>query len=95
MQAKKILYITPGLNIGGAEKFIITLANGLANETNRQVMVSLTAVNSLQAELDKSIQLVALQRRHKFDIIPVLKLRRLIREEKPDLIFCINFTGRY
>ena len=91
MKAKRILYITPGLNIGGAEKFIITLANAMKAETNGQVMVSLAAQNVLQAELDESIRLVPLARKSKFDLVPLRKLRRLVTTEKPDVIFCINF----
>lgn len=91
MQAKKILYITPGLNIGGAEKFIITLANGLSADTNSQTIVSLTEKNVLESELKKEIQLTPLHRRYKLDIVPLLKLRKLISKEKPDIIFCINF----
>lgn len=91
MKAKKILYITPGLNIGGAEKFIITLANGLASQAESQVVVSLVEKNVLSRDLDPSIKFVALPRRSRFDTRPLLQLRRLIREEKPDVIFCINF----
>ena len=91
MKAKKILYITPGLNIGGAERFIITLANGMTTATAGQVMVSLTEKNVLQLELNKEIKFIALDRRSKADLVPVLKLRQLIRTENPDVIFCINF----
>lgn len=91
MKAKKILYITPGLNIGGAEKFIITLANALSAETDSQVIVSMAGQNVLQSELNQNIPLIPLPRRSKFDLIPLRKLRKLIKTEKPDVIFCINF----
>jgi glycosyltransferase involved in cell wall biosynthesis len=91
MQAKKILYITPGLNIGGAEKFIITLSDALSKDTTSQTIVSLTEHNALQPELNKNVRLVPLPRRYKLDRVPVLKLRQLIKTEKPDVIFCVNF----
>lgn len=91
MQAKKILYITPGLNIGGAEKFIITLSTALSQETSNQTIVSLATHNALKSELNKNIRLIPLYRKHKFDILPILRLRKLIYAEKPDVIFCINF----
>ncbi|MGZ8509895.1 MAG: glycosyltransferase [Chitinophagaceae bacterium] len=91
MRAKRILYITPGLNIGGAEKFIITLSNALSEDTTHQTIVSLVSQNALTPELNKSIQFIPLHRKHKLDIVPVLKLRKLIRTEKPDVVFCINF----
>ncbi len=95
MKAKKILYITPGLNVGGAEKFILTLSAALSEKTDSQLMVSLVAHNALQPELNKSIQFIALPRKYKMDILPVLKLRKLIRKEKPDVIFCINFFSYF
>ncbi len=91
MQAKRILYITPGLNIGGAEKFIITLSNALSEDTAYQSIVSLVAQNALTPELNKRIEFIPLHRKYKLDMVPVLKLRKLIRTEKPDVIFCINF----
>lgn len=91
MKAHKILYITPGLNIGGAERFIITLANGMTTATTSQVMVSLAEKNVLQTELHSTVRFFALHRRFKADLVPVLKLRKLIRTENPDVIFCINF----
>lgn len=91
MKTEKILYITPGLNTGGAEKFLITLSAGLKEETKGQCLVSLTDVNVLQSELDESIRFIALPRKSKFDLAPIKQLRKIIKEEKPDLVFCINF----
>jgi glycosyltransferase involved in cell wall biosynthesis len=88
---KKILYITPGLNTGGAEKFLITLSAGLKEATKGQCLVSLTDVNVLQPELDNSIRFMALPRKSRFDLGPVKQLRKIIKEEQPDLVFCINF----
>ena len=87
----KILYITPALSVGGAEKFLILLSNSLINEREKQIVVSLQAVNTLQAELDKRISFIALPRKFKFDLNPVSKLRGLIKRERPSVIFCINF----
>jgi len=95
MKAKKILYITPGLNVGGAEKFVITLSDALAAESESQLLVSLVAHNALHSELNKSIQFITLPRKYKLDILPILKLRKLIRKEKPDVIFCVNFFSYF
>ena len=95
MDHKKILYITPALSVGGAEKFLILLSNSLINEKEKQIIVSLQAVNTLQAELDKKIDFIALPRKYKFDLNPVSKLRRLIKTEQPSVIFCINFYSYF
>ena len=91
----KILYITPALSVGGAEKFLILLSNSFINEKEKQIVVSLQAVNTLQPELDKSISFIALPRKFKFDLNPVSKLRSLIKTEQPSVIFCINFYSYF
>jgi glycosyltransferase involved in cell wall biosynthesis len=91
MSHPKILYITPALSVGGAEKFLILLSNSLVPEKEKQILVSLKAVNTLQHELDDKINFIALPRNNKFDLKPILKLRRLIKLQQPDIIFCINF----
>lgn len=91
MSHPTILYITPALSVGGAEKFLISLANSLVAEKRKQLLVSLKAVNNLQHELDPEIDFVTLPRKYKFDLNPVLKLRRLIQSNQPAVIFCINF----
>ncbi len=91
MSHPKILYITPALSVGGAEKFLILLSNSLVPEKEKQIVVSLKAVNTLQHELDNKIDFITLPRKNKFDLKPILKLRRLIKLQQPEIIFCINF----
>ena len=91
MSHPKILYITPALSVGGAEKFLILLANSLVPEKEKQILISLKDVNTLQSELDAKIDFITLPRKYKFDLKPVFKLRRLIKQEQPGIIFCINF----
>jgi len=91
MSHPKILYITPALSVGGAEKFLILLSNSLVPEKEKQIVISLKEVNTLQSELDPKIDFITLPRKNKFDLKPVFKLRRLIKQEQPGIIFCINF----
>ena len=91
MSHPKILYITPALSVGGAEKFLILLSNSLVTEKEKQIVVSLKAVNTLQHELDDKIEFITLPRKSKFDLNPILRLRRLIKQQQPEVIFCINF----
>lgn len=91
MSHTKILYITPALSVGGAEKFLILLSNSLVAEKEKQIVVSLKAVNTLQHELDDKIEFITLPRKSKFDLNPVLRLRQLIKQQQPQVIFCINF----
>jgi glycosyltransferase involved in cell wall biosynthesis len=91
LSGKSILYVTPALPIGGAEKFLVLLANSLVNDTKSQTVVSLSDNNKLQNEFNRAIRFLPLPRSGKFDIAPLKALRKLIREEKPDIIFCLNF----
>lgn len=95
MPLKKILYITPGLPVGGAEKFLVSLTNALKNHTRKQIIVTLSDNNPLEHEFDNSIEVLKLPRQSKWSLQPVIKLRKCIQEEKPDIIFCLNFFSYF
>jgi len=88
---KTIIYIAPAFPVGGAEKFLILLANSLTKDVRSQIVVSLSDDNKAQDEFNKIIRFLPLPRTGKFDFAPLRTLRRLIRTEKPDIIFCLNF----
>src|ERR1700676_1640570 len=92
---KKIFYVVPAFPVGGAEKFLITLANSMVNETSQQTVVSLSTNNKLQGELDRSINFKPIPRKHKFDIASVRSLRKINNREKPEVIFCLNFFSYF
>jgi glycosyltransferase involved in cell wall biosynthesis len=91
LSRKTIIYIAPAFPVGGAEKFLILLANALANDVRSQIVVSLSDDNKAQDEFAKEIRFLPLPRTGRFDFAPLRSLRRLIRIEKPDIIFCLNF----
>ena len=64
MNHQKILYITPALSVGGAEKFLILLSNSLIPEKEKQIVISLKAINTLQPELDNKIDFITLPRKY-------------------------------
>jgi glycosyltransferase involved in cell wall biosynthesis len=88
---KTILYIAPAFPVGGAEKFLILLANTLETEVRSQIVVSLSDDNKAQHEFSPTIRFLPLPRTGRFDFAPLRTLRRLIRTERPDIIFCLNF----
>ena len=65
MKLKKIIYIAPGLPVGGAEKFLVSLSNSLLKQTSRQIIVSLSDNNPLEKEFDPSIDIVKLPRQYR------------------------------
>jgi glycosyltransferase involved in cell wall biosynthesis len=91
MIRKTILYITPALPVGGAEMFLASICNGLVEDGIRQVLVCLSENAPLKSAFDESIRTHILHRRSKFDIRPARELRRIIQQEHPDHIFCLNF----
>ena len=86
-----LLYITPSLTVGGAEKFLALLSNALSNETRKEILVSLSDSNPLRPEINKEISFHSMPRRKKLDIRAIRRLRKLIKAEQPDVAICLSF----
>ncbi len=91
MKKKDIIYITPALPIGGAEKFMLALSKSLIPFAGKQSIVNLSSVDVLVKEIDPAVAYVPLGRQSKYDIKPLKAFRKKVKEEKPDVLFCINF----
>ncbi|MFC5271570.1 glycosyltransferase [Adhaeribacter terreus] len=88
---KKLFFIVHGLSVGGAEKFLITIANLLNREIFEITIISLSQENPLKADLLPHIQFIEIPRRSKLDVRPLLQLRKYIKLNKPQILFCVNF----
>lgn len=91
MERKTIFLLISGLRVGGAEKFLVSLANGLDAEVFDLHLISFSLQNPLQAELRPDIRFHNFGRRGRFDVRPLLQLRKLMKEVKPDTVFSIGF----
>lgn len=84
----KILFLARQLNIGGAERQLVTLANELANRGHEVVIASYYPGGALSNKLDlKRVRLISLGKRSRWDLLHFyLTLIRVVRQERPDVL---------
>jgi glycosyltransferase involved in cell wall biosynthesis len=95
----KIVLLIPTLDRSGAEKQFTLLATGLPKSEFEVSVVTLTRTGPYEQLLhDANIPVTNLQKRWKFDPFALRKLKRLLREEQPDILhtwlFAANAYGR-
>jgi glycosyltransferase involved in cell wall biosynthesis len=96
---RRILEIIPTLDRSGAEKQLTLLARGLSRDEFDVHVCALTRGGPLEADLvDAGIPVTVIGKRWKLDPYAFWRLRRLIKQLKPDLIhtwiFAANAYGR-
>jgi glycosyltransferase involved in cell wall biosynthesis len=84
----KILFLGRQLNIGGAERQLVILANELASRGHEVVIVSFYPGGALSEKLNSSrIRLISLGKGSRWNLFsPYVKLLRIMREERPDVL---------
>ena len=100
MAKKRILQIIPTLVRGGAEKQMTLLATHLPADKFETQVCTLTSDGPYREELEAAnIPIHSINKKWKFDIGAYFRLKKLIKELKPDLvhtwIFAANSYGRY
>ena len=95
----RLLHIIPTLVRGGAEKQLALLASGLARDEFDAHVVVLTHTGPLEATLrEAGVPMTVIGKRWKFDPFCYARLRRRIRELKPEIVhtwlFAANAYGR-
>jgi glycosyltransferase involved in cell wall biosynthesis len=87
----KVIFTIHGLGIGGAEKFLVSLVNGLDPNRFDCIVISYSNFNPLVGEMNKSIEFHSFGRKNKLDFIPLRKTRDLVKTIKPDVLFSVGF----
>jgi glycosyltransferase involved in cell wall biosynthesis len=84
----KILFLARQLNIGGAERQLVTLANELGARGHEIVIASYYPGGALSKKLDsKRVRLISLGKRSRWDLVSFyVKLVRVVREERPAVL---------
>jgi glycosyltransferase involved in cell wall biosynthesis len=81
----RLFQITESLEVGGAERVVVTLANALA--AHHQVsVVCLKRVGTLAESLRADVQVHCIGKREGLDPASVIRLARLMRRERPDVM---------
>jgi glycosyltransferase involved in cell wall biosynthesis len=90
----KILFIARQLNIGGAERQLVTLANELAARGHEIVIASYYPGGALSKKLDTSrVRLISLDKRSRWDIFSFCyKVIRVVRQERPAVVHGWMYT---
>jgi len=92
---KKIIFFVDNLNqFGGIERVTSSIANGLANHGYRILIINIRCGNKPFFKLNSSIQIKSLFQKpgriwYKTPFI-IFRLRRLIIEEKPDILITVE-----
>jgi glycosyltransferase involved in cell wall biosynthesis len=83
----KILFLARQLNIGGAERQLVILANELASRGHDVVIASYYPGGALSAKVDKSrVRLISLGKRSRWDLFSLyFKVIKVMRQERPDI----------
>jgi len=95
----RVCLIIPTLDEGGAEKQISLLARGLDRNAFEAIVIVLTHTGPREQELlNSGIAVHHIQKRAKFDPFAWLRLRKLLKQLKPDIVhtwlFAANAYGR-
>jgi glycosyltransferase involved in cell wall biosynthesis len=89
-QRSDVLFVLSSLAVGGSERKIARMANRLREEG---VLVSLACLNgpyTIESTLRRDVPLSKLERRGKFSFAAVMRLRRLILEQRPATVIAVN-----
>lgn len=94
ISSMRVLFVVSGLGIGGAEKQVVLLTRELAARGHRVCIFALNRRDARVGELGGvSVEVTIEQKRTAFDVRVIRRLRRLIREWKPDVVHGFLYDG--
>ncbi|MBP6824559.1 MAG: glycosyltransferase [Acidobacteria bacterium] len=89
----KILHVIDSLGIGGMERVVIDVANGLDSAKFEQVACCISRRGEAVDELRDGVRSIDLGKGDEADRLMPLKLARLIRRERPDIVHSQSWSG--
>ena len=93
---QKILILIDSLKFGGAEKQVISLINHMDSKKYDVTLGYLNDKDDLLHQITKNRTkaTVCFQRKRRFDISVLVKIKKMCQSEKYDHVFCIDAVGR-
>jgi glycosyltransferase involved in cell wall biosynthesis len=89
IRKRKIVFVVPDLQIGGAERQVVDLVNHLDRDRFDAILFTFDPTADLAATVNRDrVRLVGHPRRFRFDTRPIARLARIIREERVELVHC-------
>ena len=89
----KILHVIDSLGIGGMERVVIDVANGLDAAKFEQIVCCISRRGEAADQLRDGVRCIDLGKGAKADRLMPLKLARLIRRERPDIVHSQSWSG--
>jgi glycosyltransferase involved in cell wall biosynthesis len=86
----RALFVVNSLNVGGSETKAVRVANGLARQGVRAGITYLNGPDLLRSSIDSNVPVWHLERRGRVSLVALRTLRRVIREQRPDVIFAMS-----
>jgi glycosyltransferase involved in cell wall biosynthesis len=86
----KIVFVSNGLKVGGAEKFSLNLINGFAECGHQPILILLDNDNPLLKDLNKTVKTYIFKRNFRYDLGVSRKIREVILKEQVKKVICIE-----
>jgi glycosyltransferase involved in cell wall biosynthesis len=86
------MQLIDSLNIGGAERVAVNIANALPQDRFESHLCTTRADGPLAAEISPHVKRLSLRRRHRFDLVAILRFVRYIRENRIELLHAHGTT---
>ena len=85
-----VLFLLSSLAVGGSERKIARMANRLKEQGVAVNLACLNAPYTLESTLRRDVPLAKLERRGKFSLAAVLRLRKMILQDRPATVVAVN-----
>ncbi len=85
-----VLFLLNNLGFGGSERKIVRLSNRLKDDGVNVRLACLNGPYALESGIRRDLRLTKLERRGKFSLRTVLRLREILRAEQPPTVIAVN-----